>query len=161
MSYDRSYIRYQALISGISLLENVFDRLDSNKISVRDLSAEWITAIYPAINDQLQILMNISADDIASRYLAYRLNDLNAHLLSENSHEKYARRLVRYCLDAMFRAAQSHSHIWDEVQRQAILEALGSSHVVRTKGLPYYDSGEEYEEKKKKRYIIGKKNDEK
>jgi len=150
MSYDKSYIRYQALIQGITLLENVFERLDNTKISLKNLSVEWIKTIFPAINDQLQILMSVPADKIASKYLTDRFNDLNAHLLSENPHEKYARKLVRYCLAALFRTAHSHSHIWDEVQRESILEALGTSHVVRTKGLPYYDSGEEEEKEKKK-----------
>lgn len=154
MPYDKSYVRLQALIEGISLLKNVFERLDKDKASIRELSAEWITTIYPAINDQMQIIMSTSADNITSKYLADRLIDLNDHLLSDNPHERYARRLARYALHAMVRCAQSHSNIWNEVQIQSIITALGSSYAVKQKRFTDYEDEEEEKKKKKKIKVL-------
>lgn len=151
MSYDRSHIRDLALIRGITLLENIFERLDAQEERLTVISAKWIENNAPIISNQIQMIRDTSADDIASRYLVMRLNKLNDHLLSEFPDWDYAVILSIKALKALLRANRSHSHIWNQVQIESVLLAMGSSHVVKTKGLPYFDYEDVDEEKKKKK----------
>jgi len=151
MSYDRSFIKDYALIRGITLLENVFERLDTQEERLTIISAEWIKNNAPIISNQIQMITNTSADDIASKYLVMRLNKLNDHLLSEFPDWKYAVKLSIRALSALLRASRSHGHRWNQVQIESVLLAMGSSHVVKTKSLPYFDYEDDDEEKKKKK----------
>ena len=139
-----------ALIRGITLLENTVINLKAEQKRTAEISGEWIKEIIPAINNQIEIINNTSGHDIASKFLVKKLNKLNNHLLSEFTDLLYASRLSREALSALFRATQSHSHIWNQAQLESILTALGSSHVVKTKGLPYYDIEDKEEEEKDK-----------
>lgn len=157
MPYDRSNLRDIALIRGITLLENTIKRLQAQQKRTAEISGEWIKDLIPAINNQIDVINDTSANDIASKFLVKKLNKLNDHLLSEFTSIPYALRLSREALSAMFRATQSHSHIWNQAQLESILTALGTSHVVKTKGLPYYDIDYDREEEgkdKKKRVKV-------
>lgn len=157
MSYDRSHIKDYALIQGITLLENVLKSLLIQEEKMEVISNEWIKDTCPVIKNQIKLINNTSADDIASKFLVKKLNKLNDHLLSEFPYLQYALRLSREALHAMQRAYQAHSHIWNQVQLHSILTAMGSSHIVKTKALPFYDyeeKEEEEEKEKKKRHAI-------
>ena len=154
MPYDRSNLRDIALIRGITLLENTIKSLKAQEKRTAEISGEWIKDLYPAINHQIEMINNTSADDIASKFLVKKLNKLNDHLLSEFPDPSYALRLSRESLSALFRATQSNSHIWNQAQLESVLTALGSSHVVRTKGLPYYDIEREEKHDKKRVRVL-------
>ena len=151
MSYDRSFIKDYALIRGITLLENVFERLDTQEERLTEISAKWIKNNAPIISNQIRMINDTSADDIASRYLVMRLNKLNDHLLSEFPDYGYAVILSIRALSALLRATRSHGHTWNQVKIQSVLVAMGSSSVVKTKKLPYFDYEDDDEEKKKKK----------
>ena len=157
MSHEsRSYIHDLALIQGITLLENAIKRLDSQDAKLATISSNWVKSFVPAISSQVQLIISVSTNDIASKFLVMKLNKLNDHLLSEFKYRPYALRLSREALHAMMRALQARSHIWDQAQLHTIIESLGYSHAVKTKGLPYYDyeKKEEEEENKKKIKIL-------
>lgn len=154
MPYDRSYLREIAQIRAITLLENTIKNLKAEQKRTAEISGDWIKDIIPAINNQIEMINNTSANDIASKFLVKKLNKLNDHLLSEFTSISYASRLSREALSALFRATQSHSHIWNEAQLESVLTALGSSHVVKTKGLHYYDMEDKEEKKKKKTKVL-------
>ena len=97
------------------------------------------------------MINDTSADDIPSKYLVMRLNKLNDHLLSEFPDWDYAVILSIKALKALLRANRSHSHMWNQVQIQSVLLAMGSSHVVKTKSLPYFDYDDDDDKKKKKK----------
>jgi len=157
MSHDsRSYARDYAIIQGITLLENAIKRLDTQDAKLTTISSDWIRDFIPAISSQVQLLNSVSTNDIASKYLVKKLNKLNDHLLAEFKYRPYILRLSKEALHAMMRALQARSHIWDQAQLHSILTALGSIHVVKTKGLPLYDyeKEEELEDKKKKVRVL-------
>lgn len=155
MPYDRGYIRDYALIRGITLLETTIKGLQKQEIKLANISIEWIRDTCPAIGNQIQMINMTSAKDIASKFLVKKLNKLNDHLLSEFPYLPRVLRLSREALHALNRAYQAHSHIWNQAKFQSIITALGSSNVVKTKKLPYYDydDDEEEEERKKERKI--------
>ncbi|KKK63343.1 hypothetical protein LCGC14_2995250 [marine sediment metagenome] len=157
MSYEgssRSYVRDYALIQGITLLENAIKRLEVQDTKLETISDEWVKKIVPTIKSQVQMIISTSADDVASKFLVEKLSVLNDHVLSEFPYLPYVNRLVREVFDAMLRAIQARSHIWNKVQLRSILTALGSSHVVKTKGLPLYDYEKEDKEDKKKKVNV-------
>ena len=158
MPYESSYIRDLALIQGITLLQNAIKRLDAQDKRSEEVSAKWIENDVPTIINQTRIIINTATNDITSKFLVKKLNKLNDELLSEFRHKPYIKRLSREALHAMHRAIQANAHIWNQAQLQSILTGLGSSHVVKTKGLPSYniEKDEEKEEDKKKPHIIGK-----
>ena len=153
MSYDRSFIKDYALIRGITLLENVLERLDVQEERLTIISAEWIKNKAPIIRNQIRMIKDTSADNVASKYFVMRLNKLNEHLLSEFPDWEYAVILSIRALSALLRAIRAGSHTWNRVQIQSILEGMGSSHVVKTKKLPYfgYEDDDDDEEKEKKK----------
>lgn len=154
-----SYIREYAQIHGINLLMNVIERLKSLEKNLMEIVVNWQETRTLGLVNQVQLIFGTSGDDLTSQYLVYRISLLNEHLMSEFPHKEYALKLTQKCLNAMYRAIQSHSHIWNEVQVKSILASLGSAYVIRTKGLPYIDNIDEEKEdnvkkKKEKPYVL-------
>ena len=153
-SGDRSYIREYAQLQGINLLMNIIERLKILETNLMSVVVEWQETRTLGLESQVQLIFGTSADDLTSKYLVHRISMLNDHLLSEFPHKDYALKLTKKTLNAVFRAIQSHSHIWNKVQLQSLLMSLGSSYVVKSKNLPYIDYHDQEEKKKKKKEEI-------
>lgn len=156
MSYEKSYAQAWAQIQGITLLENMLKHLARQLESITTISGDWAKKGILNIKQQVELIDDVSADDIASKYLVFRINKLNDEIMSEFPYKGYALKLTKKCIYACQRAIQAHSHIWNIAQLQAVLTALGSSHIVKTKGSPYYLSEKEKKkgEEKKEPYFL-------
>ncbi len=155
-------IRDYALVQGINLLTNMIGQLRADISLLQGVMGEWQKDNTLGYKDQIQLIFGTSAHDKSCEYLVYRLNKLNDHKLSEFPHREYLIKLNSKCLSAITRAVKAHSHVWSKVQVQTILNALGTAHVVKGKTLPYYDSGEDEDQKKerkKERYVLEYKED--
>lgn len=154
MTYERSYAREWAQIQGITLLQNILKQLENLELTLMTLSESWIENRILNIEQQVQLIFGVSANDVTSQYLVFCINKLNDHLISEFPHREYTLKLTKKAIHAMERAIQAHSHIWSTAQLQSVLTALGSAHVVRTKGSPYYYNIEQEDKKKEKKIEV-------
>jgi len=155
MSYsgDRSFTREYAQIQGINLLMNVIKRLKSLETKLMTIVNDWQRTRTLGLESQVQLIFGTSGEDLTSKYLVHRISMLNDHLLSEFPHRDYALKLTKKCLNAVFRAIQSNSHLWSKVQMQSILMSLGSGYAIKSKGLPFIDRINKKDKKEKKEQI--------
>ncbi|HEC40456.1 hypothetical protein LCGC14_0957810 [marine sediment metagenome] len=155
-------IRDYALVQGINLLTNMVGQLRADITLLQGVMTGWKKDSTLDYKNQVQLIFGTSADDKSCEYLVDCLNRLNDHKLSEFPYREYLIKLNSRCLSAIFRAIRAHSHIWNQAQLKTILNALGTAHVVKGKALPYYDSGEDEDQKKerkKERYVLEYKED--
>ncbi len=146
-----------ALIQGINLLVNMIKQLRADIVLLEDVFGDWQQKSTLGFENQVKIIFGTSADNRASLYLVGCISKLNKHKMHEFPYREYLVTLTVDCIDAVMRAIQAHSHIWNKVQLQTVLNALGTAHV--TRGLPYYDNEEDEDKKKEqKKHIIGKNN---
>jgi len=148
----KSYIRDYALIQGINLLMNIIKRLQDDIIKLQGVFGEWNETSIISYENQVLLIFGTSANDKSCQYLVDCLSELNNHKLSEFPHKQYLLKLTTESLFAIMNAIKAHSHIWNRVQLQTLTSALGTSHVVKAKGLPYYEPDDKEDEEE--RYML-------
>ncbi|KKN04914.1 hypothetical protein LCGC14_1092540 [marine sediment metagenome] len=159
-----SNVRDLALIEGIHLLVNMISQLNEDIISLQDIFSDWQKYNTLGLENQVQLIFKTSADDKPSKYLVHCLTELNKAKMGEFLIREYLLSKTVDCIGAIQLAVQAHGHIFTITQLKVITKALGTSHIAKTKGLPYFDPGdrEDGEKKEKKTpYVIEYKGDKK
>lgn len=129
-SYD------QANIAAINHLIQIFKELKNLDIKLRNNASGENFGILNEGN-QLSLLLNISVDDINSKYLVYRLINLNNHLHSGFPDKDLGIKLTRKALNAVLRCVRASGYKYAEVRLKAIASSMGFGYTSRTNALPY------------------------
>ena len=158
MSSPYSNVRDLALIEGIHLLVNMISQLNEDIISLQNIFGDWQKYNTLGLENQVQLIFKTSADDKPSKYLVHCLTELNKAKMGEFLIREYLLSKTIACIGAIHIAVQAHGHVFTVTQLKVITKALGTSHIAKTKGLPYFDHGngadEDEKKEKKKPYIL-------
>ncbi|KKN17695.1 hypothetical protein LCGC14_0963280 [marine sediment metagenome] len=157
--YGRYSSRDYALIEGIHLLGNMMELIEKDLVILQTVFSDWQLHSTLSLENQVSLIFGTSADDKASRYLVYCINRLNAHKMYKYKHRGYLIMLTKDCLAAITRAIRAHTHIWNNIQSEALKAAFSSSHIIKSKGLPYYEPEDDEDEDEDEAYVLEYKGD--
>ncbi len=129
-SYD------QANIAAINHLIQIFKELKNLDIKLRNNASGENFGILNEGN-QLSLLLNISVDDINSKYLVFRLINLNNHLHSGFPDKDLGIKLTRKALNAVLRCVRASGYKYAEVRLKAIASSMGFGQTTRSTSIPF------------------------